>query len=303
MEPTDKLLDRDISAALAEPIAAVGSPTLQEVVDYAIRVFERCNQTAKGSDENIGLLFSFYGLIEMLDGAEVLLAKGAVGPATVCLRAGLEALLSQEWVARNVSSHGMAYMVSEVHRRISEIDRYDPKTHMGKQLREALEEKEMGDLDRIPELLHPEQSRESLHGLLMKPHYVAAEAEWQRTKKKLKRSKPPFFALWDGPTSLELLAKELKRAGEYYVLYGSWSRTAHAGDLHRLLRGVEGKPAVQRLRNNEGLATLYSLAITLGLAGIDAALSTYRSGELEGRGRWYFEKVQDAYLKLAKAPD
>jgi hypothetical protein len=68
---TKRLLDREVSAAMTREVRDVGHPVLREVVDEGIRVFERCSATATGRDENIGLLFPFLQLIEMLDATEI----------------------------------------------------------------------------------------------------------------------------------------------------------------------------------------------------------------------------------------
>lgn len=107
-----KLLERDLSLAISEQTRRVVGPVLREVVDQGLAVFERCSVTAKGRDEQFGILTPFLHVMEMLDGVEVLLDASAVVPAQVVLRGAFEALLTVEFVTeRDTEQRAAAYVV------------------------------------------------------------------------------------------------------------------------------------------------------------------------------------------------
>ncbi len=299
-----KLLDRDLSLAITAEVRRVAGPVLREVVDQGLAVFQRCSATAKGKDEQIGVLFPFMHVVEMLDGVEVLLAAAAVAPAQVVLRAAFEAFLTVEHVTERESERrAAAYVVADIHKRIHGLERLDLKTPRGKQFAASMAKDKHGANVSIPNLEDRSESRDGYHKLLEEPHLSEANEEYERTRARLKKH-PPFHALWNGPQSLEQLATVLGRPGEYDLMYRQWSNTAHGTDLQRQLRGADGQPAIERVRNGEGLVTTYLHSLTMGLNAIHQLLSHYRPDELKTLyEHWYAEKIRPVYIRLAPSSD
>jgi hypothetical protein len=295
-----KILDRDLSGAITRDVRHVGRPLLREVVDEGIRVFERCSKSAKGRDENIGLLFPFLQLIELLDGAEVVLDGSSVVGSNPILRAALEALLTVEWVARDSDlRYGAAYVVCDVHRRITSHQQYAEGHEKRRQLLTALEADDFVVPLAIPLLPDAADKIAGLEALLQAPHLAAAEIEYQATRAKMRGGSPRFHALWDGPGNIEQLAAKLGRAGYYQILYRQWSLTGHADDVLRQLTHVDGAAALRPFRSGTGLGTTYAYAVQFGVYGIRALLKFYRKEEL-GRSfqTWYKTHVLSAMRAL-----
>lgn len=301
IEPT-RLLDREVSVAMTAPVREFAAPILREVVDEGLAAFERCNASARGSDENIGLLFPFLQLLEMLDGAEVALNGASTATATVILRAAFEALLAVEWVSREKSlRYGAAYVVADIYRRLTGIERYDSSHPKSREFAAVMRADEAGKDIPVPTIPDAAARMSRLTTLLSAPHLVEAAREYERVRKEGVRN-PPFFALWNGPRTLEQLSRRLRKGAQYEILYRQWSRTAHAVDLVRQLGSSDGTPAVRPFRSGDNLAQTYSLAIGFGLAGMRMALGHYRPDELTGSFRtWYVERVQRGYQKLVQA--
>jgi uncharacterized protein DUF5677 len=300
------ILDRQLSLAASADVRGKASPVLREIVDYALKVFQRCSITAEGVDTPMGVLFPFLHFIEMLDGTEVLLDGAVDVPARATLRAGFEALLSMEWVATEDSERrGAAYVVAEVHRRLAWNEKFDQDTERGKQLRAVLDKDDIGKTLTLPASDDPikdAEERAKVRSVLEQPHLKAAAAEYERIKKAGRRT-PEFYALWGGPGNLEQLSQRLGRAAYYEILYRLWSGTAHATDLGRQLGLVDGQPAVSRLRSGAGLINLYAHAIYFGLEAIRVALTKYRSEELKSYYKWYDDKIRPAYKGLTDHPE
>lgn len=134
--------------------------------------------------------------------------------------------------------------------------------------------------------------------LLAEPHLSHANDEYERTCDRLNKN-PPFYALWNGPRSLEQLATVLGRLAEYDVMYRQWSNTAHARDPPRQLREADGQPAFERLRSGEKLDGTYLHSINFGLTAIRLLLGHYRPDELRTfYSQWYTEKIRPGYMRL-----
>jgi len=300
--PPDPLLDRDLALAASADIRSIGRPILREIVDSGVAAFRRCSNTAEGHDTPLGILFPFLHVLEMLDGTEVLLDSAAGVPATVTLRGAFEALLACEYVAKEDSEpRGAAYVVTEVHSRLSNLDRFDPDSDRGKAFRADLQRDEVGRGIQLPTFDDLPKERAELQGILAQPHLVDAAAEYDRIKRRGGKA-PLFHALWDGPSDLEQLARHLDRSSYYEILYRPWSKTAHASDLSRQLTAVEGMPAIRTIRLGTDLTDGYAHAINIGLDAIRTVLTKYRPGELANYWRWYKEKISPGYGRLAPPP-
>ncbi len=296
----EKILDRDISAAITRDVREVGRTLLREVVDEGIRVFERCSKSATGRDENIGLLFPFLQLIELLDGAEVVLDGSSVVGSNPILRAAFEALLTIEWVARDSDLHyGAAYVVCDLHRRIASHQQYAEGHEKRRQLLTALEADDFVVPITIPVLPDAAPKIAGLEALLKAPHLAPAETEYQATRTKMRGGSPRFHALWAGPGNIEQLAAKLGRAGYYQILYRQWSLTGHADDVLRQLTHLDGAAALRPFRNGDGLGAAYVHASQFGVFGIRALLKFYRKEELGNSFQaWYKSHIRNSLRRL-----
>jgi hypothetical protein len=295
----DRILDREISRAAVEPYRVYASPALAAVVDYGLATFERCSATAKTGDENFGILFSALHVFEMLDGADILLREGAVAPAYPLLRSAFEGMLVVEFITENdTQRRGAAYVVEEIHRQLREKGSLDKDTDRGKQLLAEIAKDQHGLAIEFPPSSELKVQIESLEKALSRPHLKEAVDEYARLKKLKKRS--AFYSFWGGPASIQQLAQCLKRGAQYEILYRWWSRTAHGGDLPRQASIFENQTAVRVFRSADGIGSIYSLAITLGLVTITKILLHYRAMEVSGGtfSQWYIDTVRPAYLAL-----
>ena len=304
MDGTQKFFDRDIASAVTDPVRRVGRPALREVVTEGIAAFERCSLTADGLDTPMAVLFPFLQMFELLDATETVLDTGAAAPGRVLLRAAYESWLTFEYITEtDTERRAAAFLVFDIHERIKGLKRFDPTSDQGKRFRASIAKDQYGAGIEIPSLADVGTQIREYEELLTKPHLLDAAAEYERLRSALRRV-PPFHACWGGPQSLEELALHLGRSGFYELLYRPSSKTAHANDLRRLLREVDGAPAITRLRSGEGLITAYFYAISMGLSAIHRLLGHYRHGELETfYPRWYQEKVRPLYWQLVPEHD
>ena len=85
-EPLTKVLDRDLSIALAKDSIERCSSLLQELVNHATNAIARCATSPKGDEnEDAAVLFLYYHVIEMTDGIEAVISQGCSRGGLVCL--------------------------------------------------------------------------------------------------------------------------------------------------------------------------------------------------------------------------
>jgi hypothetical protein len=298
--PTTRILDRALVHAAIEDYRKHAAPALQRVVDEGIAVFERCSVTATGGDENLAVLFPALHVFEMLDGVDILLLEAAVIPSRTVMRAAFEAKLIVEYVTEADSTRrGAASIVCEVHRRLRGLERWDPDSSKGRELRAEFRKDTVArslTIPAVPDLL---ERRDGLRRVLRRPHFEDAAKEYYRLR--ALRRHPAFHAFWGGPGDTQQLARHVGRGAQYEILYRTWSSTAHGLDLSRQLTSKDGEAAVRVFRDPEELATSYTLAISFGLETMRAVLNHYRPAELQNGSfaRWYRGEVKPVLDQLA----
>jgi hypothetical protein len=298
--PASKILDRDISLAATSAVRAAGRPALREVVDECIRVFQRCSNTARGTDEHIGQLFPLLQLAEHLDGVEIALDGASATAAGVLLRAAFESLLTVEWVAKDKPlRYGAAYVVAEIHRRIAGLEQFTPGTDRRKQAEEKMRSDALGATVDFPTFAEAPNMIVRLQKLLKAKHIAEAAAAYDTDRKK--SNKVEWYSLWGGPKTIEQLATRLERGAQYEFLYRGWSRSVHGTDLMRQLTSQDDAAAVRVFRDGSELAKGYTFGLAFGLDAIKAILGRYRPDELNSSYKtWYNTLISKPLQRLSR---
>lgn len=298
-KPFERLLYRDLRKAEAKEIIEIASPLLQEVINYATNAFQRCQESVVGeaADEPLPVFDSYYHVIEMTDGIEVLVSQSCAVPAIPLLRSSFEALLTIEYILKDdCKNRAFAWLVCNAHNRIKQYEMLDTSHQRGKEFLAALKEEGIDNLDSQspPDIAKAVQN---LQSLLNNPNYKIAEGEYQKLKRTGKR-RVDWYRLFNGPSNLRELAKHLNRWSEYDMLYRYWSNIVHVSDLSHFLTKTEtGSPAFKVLRNHEDLGQVAKMACTFTIDATRLMLNKYRSGEAASFKRWYISEIRDRYLR------
>ncbi|MBN1160947.1 MAG: hypothetical protein JXA17_03255 [Dehalococcoidales bacterium] len=299
-KPFEKLLYRELRKVEAKKIIDIASPLLSEEINYATWIFMRCQDSMKGTapDEALPILVSYYHVIEMTDGIEVLFSQSCAVPAIPLLRSAFEALLTIEYILKeNSQRRAFSWLVCYTHNRIKLYELFDISTQKGREFKAALTSSGLDkytDFQAIPNI---KKSIENLKSLLGSPGYKIAEDEYQEYKTRKKTIN--WYNLFNGPNDLRSLSKYLNRLPEYDLLYRGWSNIAHAVDLsHFLSRTKSGSPSFRPLRNHEELAQVAKMASIFIIDATKQMINKYRHGENKNFGTWYLKEVRQSYLSL-----
>jgi hypothetical protein len=289
-EARPEVLDRERSIAAAEEIIQKLCPLLEKIVNYGTNVFVRCWATHEDiGDEHLGVLFSYYHLIEMLDAAETMFACAVFAPATLQLRSCFENLLYiYHIVERDSYGRGLSYLYCDLKNRIAYYRELQKKHETGLDLHIGLDSQTI------------EERISRLEGALVRDKFAAVRVEYENTRERLKRTRIPWYSLFSTVTNICELARHFGWEKEYVLLYRRWSRTVHGQDLYRFFgRCKTGEPAVRRMRDYSEAATIGSFAITFGIKATRKSLGFFRPGELFNFERWYDENIRpnDEWLR------
>jgi len=294
--PDPTLLDRSASLGTAEPLLQVVNPLLVEAIDYGCTsVFPKLLKVVRAEevpDERLPITFSYRLMLEMLDGVQVLLAAAAPEPAALQLRTILETSLGIRYILKEDSQRrALAWVVSDIHRRIRFHEQFDPSTPRGAEYQGVLSKDELVHRTKM----RKHDSKEpvfKLRRLLEKPHLHEVAAEYERCRKRWK-GHPRWFSLFDGPANLDGLAERLQRGGMYGLLYRHWSAMSHGEDLYRQLRPPMGEGlTIQIIRDPSMIRTMASYGISFFMDASHAIVNFYLPEMLPEWKAWYQDRIR-----------
>ena len=298
------LLDRELSIAWAKSVIDIGSPLLQELVNYATNAFARCQGSTKGGEnEDIAVLALYYHIIEMTDGIEALISQCCAIPAIPTLRSSFEALLSMEYILEpggDYITRSLSWLADYIHKQQAAYERLDPSTTRGRQFLDATKADKVAQNIVPPDATEPSEAAARLQSVLSRPQFAPIEAESKRWKRKYNRN-PQWYALFGGPHNLERLAKRLQRPAQYGFLYRDWSMISHANDFSRLsTTSAKGAKVIKRLRDPANIRDLTAFALNFLLDATHEALAKFRPGEEQSHSRWSKTEVREDFLRISQ---
>jgi hypothetical protein len=146
-------------------------------------------------------------VVESLDGVCHLVAKGSVLPCYALLRSVFDATLGVRYILKADSNNrGLAYFYSQIVQDIAFLERLDPNTNRGKEIRKDLRNDIAGpdalDIDQLEEV---QKYLASLQSKLDDPMFEAISRAWKNKSKK----DPQWYSLFDNTDDLRKLAISL----------------------------------------------------------------------------------------------
>ncbi len=245
-----------------------------------------------GKDHHSTFLFLMMSLAESIDGVCALVAHGSAKNCAMLLRPALEAQMGLFYIwetEHDYENRSLAYQIAHLHKRLKWLQRVDPDTDAGKQLRADLKDDPHADAFDVKEIDFKKQAQEIEETLKDAP-FAAVEMEWQHTKKANRNKDPHWYSLWRGPKDARALAMHLKMGAAYESLYRFWSEATHAEDaLHRLRGKKAGEAILDPLRSPRGLKSICQNACFL-------CINTTRIA-VQKRAQDQWEKYRQKYLQ------
>ena len=133
--------------------------------------------------------------------------------------------------------------------------------------------------------------------LLARDQFAAIEAEFASTKGTV-----PWYALFEGPSTLQQLAYSLDRHVQYDFLYRQWSNVAHAQDFSRFLAvDSTGTSGIRGIRDATPLQEISRFAATFMIDATRMMLAELRPGE--GYADYYTRELRPLFLELISRND
>ena len=298
-KPLEAILYRELSVAQAKEIITISSPLLQELVNFSTNALVRCATSTSGEEnEDVAALALYRHIIEITDGAELLISQSCALPAIPLVRSSFEALIATEYILetnRHYVERSLSWLASHVHRKINFYESLIPKTGRGAEFQKLLQnDKTIHSTITLPNEPDVQRAIDNLRHFLARPQFQSVEMEFKQQKKKQN-----WFSLFGGPKDIRSLAQHLKRDAQYDILYREWSTTIHAQDFSPFVAvAPQGQSGIRALRDPNQLKDVVSFAASFILNATRIVLKKFRPSE--DLTKWYKTEVQERYLQIVK---
>ena len=281
------------------------SELIKETVNFGSHVFKWMVDSVTGGDENTPLFLSFRHILELIDSISFFIKESYVDPCKMILRAILELVLNIEYILeRDTEQRSMNFMVCYSHNRIKLYEKMDPNSDAGKKYRNAIESDKIINKMKIPDFPH-EKAIKNLEGLLKKPKYAVAEAEYQRIiqlPRRIRRRYTKWYSMNDGPKNLWELAERVELLGFYELLYRNWSEYIHGLDIieGKLSRTPDGRAEIIQIRSPRDAQIITKLTISFSIHIMRKYIKHFLPDKESELKEWYSKEIRDDFLELLK---
>jgi hypothetical protein len=300
-EEFEKILNRAQAIGNAEPLIDVACPLLRELVNHGSHVLARCaaaRDVVREENEDGAALALYRHLLEVIDGAEVLLSHACADAAVGPLRAAFEASLALDFILQTEPLYvrrSLSWLYCHARARIRTIEALDPNSPAGRDYQRAYSAQFGSPAPTLsPE--HQEEARQSLQSLnrfVSRSQFQSIAAEYERLRAVKQRPRwPHWYELFEGPKTLRELASTVGRIAEYLSVYDAWSKSVHGLDAARYLTtgSAPGSTAILSLRNAQHLQFTAGMAANIMVRQTRLMIQFFRPGE--NLTPWYVREIQ-----------
>lgn len=207
------------------------SDSINEVVNYGTHLLKWIAESPSQGDQKLPTIMFFRSLLEKADSISILIKNSSIDSSKIILRSLFETHLSISYLNENYTEdRSMAFLVWNSKNIIKANRAFIKGNQEFKELQSRVEKDgnflTVEDLENLPSAKPIIDTQLSL---LNKPEYKRVEKEYERTKKLIKN--PSWYSLFNGPKSIEQLAKDLNMSTFYPLLYRPWSGSVHGTDI------------------------------------------------------------------------
>lgn len=276
---------------------------IERVVERGGEIFKQVLPQGKAqplAEHYIPVIMCYRNGMELLAAVAALIKQSSADPCAILLRAVFESVLYIEYLLEaDAKKRGMAFFVGEVHERIRRCDMLDPNTPLGKQCESSVRKDQWIPGDTLSATLGESDyttEKAGLEQLLTSRAYKKAEQEYQSIKKR-----PKWHQLFDGPRTIEQLAKRLKSGGLYDILYRQWSTAVHATDvlLGKIKLGAGDQQGIIQINRPNKAQEFTLFAVYFGQRMHREIVRKFIPDKMPQHDSWYARKIRPEFVELS----
>lgn len=274
---------------------------LIDLANYGSNLIPRVYDSSNKKLEDIvviGVLLK--QIVSMIDAVEILVSKGAVGPANLQARAASESSLYIDWILKSESEKkAKYYYVSNLRNQRLWALRFITGTSEKEIFSKAFQylEKHLitADLEDLEKQAEEELTK--IDSLLARNGWDEINLEFEKKKNKKTGAETYWYKLL-GVTSVRQLAKQVGRLGEYDLFYSRSSEVMHATSYRDHIQFSKGTVSFEPIRQLKDLHMLLRFITLVAISSYISIVKHYRYGELSHFSRKYVQDWRDAFLNI-----
>jgi hypothetical protein len=273
--------------------------------DCTVFLNDACETFAKayraGNAGDLAVIALTRHVVESLDGASHLVAKGSVLPCYMLLRSVFDAWLGVMYILKADSNNrGLAYFYFQISQDKAFFERLDPTTNRGKEIRRELQNDIAGvdalDIDQLEDV---RKQLADLNSELTDPMFEAISKAWEKKPK----NEPQWYSLFDNSDDLRKLAINLGYLSFYERDYRPWCRQVHATGTLANLSSTEDAITSRPIRHPGGIHKVVKSAGILAITLAGRLLEKHDSQNEQAIQRYKDLEKQLKSLENAEAPN
>jgi ribosomal protein S19E (S16A) len=294
------ILDRKKHEADVRQHFAKHIDLLVDLANYGSNLIPRAyDSSAKKLEDIIVIGILLKQVVSMIDAVELLISKGAVGPANLQARSAFEASLYIDWILKGESSNkAKYYYVSNLRNQRLWALRLKTGTKEKEAFlqgfRDIKKYVKVADWNRVEEEANEELKK--IDALLSKPEWVEINKKFEQKNKKTGAEAYWYRLL--GVSSIRQLAKDVGRVGEYDLFYSRGSEIMHVTSYKDHLRFGRGTISFEPIRQLKDIHIVLRFITLVAIPCFVSIIRRYRDGELQSFARKYAQDWKDAFLNI-----
>lgn len=212
-------------------IQAHCSEHISEIVNFGTYILKWDIEVKReGKDNYVPSLF-FRNILELGDSISILIKESSIEPSKIILRALIENILQLNYMLeKDEKLRALSYIIVKANQDIKDYNKLLNSQNGSALLKIQIEKDELNlNFDKFID--HPEiiKARETKKDFLEKGEFSDIQKEYSRTAKR--RKNPHWYSLYNGPETLEKLARGLKKNIRYEFFYRMYSKNVHGLNL------------------------------------------------------------------------
>lgn len=307
-ESHSNILDRDLALTCSRPASEHAAKLLRELTNFGTHVLQRSQDAARADEEadaHFAPLALYRHVLELTDAIEVLVRNSCAVPAAPLVRATFEALLALAYIHQDDSTYqqrSLSWVYMDAVHRLRALERWVPGTSVRSNFLQERRDDPFGDTITEP---HPEDIERQLRlvkSILADPNLATCASEYERLRDVTRFRTLHWYSLFDGPVTLEALAKRVGLLMHYRFQYRHWSKIAHAEDPGQFIDFThDGEVGLRPLRQANELLSVTLSTANHALHAMWLTIKGLCPDERPAAQAWYVSEVRTALAELRGA--
>ncbi len=278
--PSNNPLNRSLDSEIQEVLSAYSS-FIEEMVNFGCKILEWDMERTNLVEEDLPAHLFIRNFIGEIDGISILMQKSSIEPCKNLLRTALENVFYLEYLHKddNDNRRALCFLFWNSWQKSKLIKKHNGKSEHYNTIKQTFNSDRILKETTPPVIPDIEKHREDAENFQSQEKFKLIKDEFLEKGKKIKY----WYSAFDGPKSIELLAKNVELPALYEVLYRGYSGSVHGTNIISGRIGINtlGHFSVQNLRF-PNLNEIHSITLnSFNLCNI--VYSTYISSKIPER--------------------